>query len=513
MSIDKAQDQLPFTCAAEREGASARDVNLRLRAEREREKDLSRQKQRGTGKYERLAREAARMFAGDPKKAWAAMSRVMDVPAALGRARIISAKRMANIDQVLGQCIDQLQDMRRPVASILDIDQNRVCELIKLWYGEGISEGTVLERISCLRRVMELVGKHQVIPKGRAWERIKASHGVPVVRKGRSIIAQFTKGWHDLGVDSSGLIAAVAAEEPVCGVQMEMMLLWGLRLNEAVQLQPEESFDEVGQFLLVHRGTKGGKFRKVKFSPDDFTRARQLDVIGRAILLARKHPKGILAIPRLRLDQMKNRLSGLARRQGVGKGTMGITLHGLRHQFANDLFRALTGLPAPCLNGLPAEAYSTPSAAGLVRDAYLEISRQMGHERAAISGAYLGSTHLLSKEQKKRLESWDAQFQCVEGEFLAAGVREAWITGPAADGNELPVRQPLSLVVAMLDANVPTLELSEQLASLRESVRLAIGRLVNVTLNVGDRRPEGGFEVFLRSAVKEAPDTVPLSAK
>ena len=323
MTLDKTGDLFAFSDPEGRLEPSAWEVNRVLRAEREREKELSRQKQRGTAKYERLARETARKYAGNPKKAWTEMRRLMDVPAALGRVRIVSSKRMANINQVMEMSLDQLQELRRPVASILDIDQKRVCELLKLWYDQKIQESTILERVSCLRRVMFLIGKGQVIPKGKAWERIKKEHGVPVPLKGRSIIAQWAKGWHDLGVESAPVIAAVAAEEAVCGVQMEMMLLWGLRLNQSVQLQPRVSFDHAGQFLLVHRGTKGGKTRKVLLSPDDSVRARQLEVLGRAFELADKHPKGILAIRGLRLDQMKRRLLGLASKHGAKKGSLG----------------------------------------------------------------------------------------------------------------------------------------------------------------------------------------------
>lgn len=508
MTLDKTGDLFAF---ADPEGGfepSARDVNRVLRAEREREKELSRQKQRGTAKYERLAREAARKYAGNPKKAWTEMRRLMDVPAALGRVRIVSEKRMANINQVMEMSLDQLQELRRPVASILDIDQKRVCELLKLWYDHKIQESTILERVSCLRRVMYLIGKAQVIPKGKAWERIKKEHGVPVPLKGRSIIAQFAKGWHDLGVDSASVIAAAAAEDAVCGVQMEMMLLWGLRLNEAVQLQPRVSFDHGGQFLLVHRGTKGGKTRQVRLSPDDAVRARQLEVLGRAFELADKHPKGILAIPGLRLDQMKRRLLGLASKHGVNKAALGVTLHGLRHQFANDLFKVLTGLPAPCLGQLPAEAYSSGPKAGVVRDAYLEISRQMGHERPSISGAYLGSAHLLSKDQKKRLERWDALFQKLEPDFLAAGVLEAWITGQAADGNELPAGKVLDVVVQLDGAGAAGVSESARLSALKEAIQRVISGRANVTSASG-LRPEGGFEVFLRSAVESASNSVP----
>lgn len=511
MSYDSTSDMFNGDGAEKPREESAREVNRRLRAERYREKENARVAQRGIGKFERLARDLARRFKGNPKRAWAEFCLRVVIPAALGRARTVSAKRMANIRQVIEQCIDQLQELRLPVSSILDFDQRRICALLQLWYTEGINEGTILERVSCLRRIMFLIGKPQVIPKGKGWERIKKEHGVPVPPKGRSIIARFAKGWHDLGIDSAPVIAAVAADEAVCGVQMEMMLLWGLRLNEAVQLQPRVSFDHAGQFLLVHRGTKGGKTRKVMLSPDDAVRARQLQVLDRAFALADKHPKGILAIPGLRLDQMKRRLLFLASKHGVNKGALGVTLHGLRHQFANDLFRVLTGMPAPCLGQLPAEAYSTGPKAAVVRDAYLEISRQMGHERPSISGAYLGSAHLLSKDQKKRLERWDAQFQKLERDLLAAGVQEAWITGLAADGNDLPAGKALDVVVA-IDGAVPAeASLFDRVFALKEAIQRVIGRPVNVTLTVDGQRPEGGFEVFLRSALGSASNSAPAA--
>lgn len=59
MTLDMTGDLFAFSDPEGGLEPSSRDVNRVLRAEREREKELSRQKQRGTAKYERLAREAA----------------------------------------------------------------------------------------------------------------------------------------------------------------------------------------------------------------------------------------------------------------------------------------------------------------------------------------------------------------------------------------------------------------------------------------------------------------------
>lgn len=149
-----------------------------------------------------------------------------------------------------------------------------------------------------------------------------------------------------MGLNPQPIIDAVGAEEEVCALQMEMMWAFGLRLNEAIQIQPEVS--DKGTYIHVTRGTKGGKSRDVKFSGIPERAAWQRDVLDRAKAWAKKHnPKGILAIPGISLQQMRYRLLYLATKHGVSKGKLGITLHGLRHQFGCDLFKELSGMPAP----------------------------------------------------------------------------------------------------------------------------------------------------------------------
>ena len=86
---------------------------------------------------------------------------------------------------------------------------------------------------------------------------------------------------------------------------------------------------------------------------------------------------------------MKNRMTYLVRKHGVSKKAMGVTMHGLRHQFACDLFRELTGLEPPVMRDTDVSTYGEHADA--VRSAVLEVARQMGHERGEITFAYIGA--------------------------------------------------------------------------------------------------------------------------
>lgn len=63
--------------------------------------------------------------------------------------------------------------------------------------------------------------------------------------------------------------------------------------------------------------------------------------------------------------------------------------HGLRHAYAQARYQELTGWPAPVCGG-PTSRDLTPAEKDQDRLARLLISRELGHEREAITAQYLG---------------------------------------------------------------------------------------------------------------------------
>jgi len=68
---------------------------------------------------------------------------------------------------------------------------------------------------------------------------------------------------------------------------------------------------------------------------------------------------------------------------GITKAKLGITIHGLRHQYAAERYEKFAGTPAPVRGGAPV-------AREVDRAARLQVADELGHSRENVTGAYLG---------------------------------------------------------------------------------------------------------------------------
>ena len=64
-------------------------------------------------------------------------------------------------------------------------------------------------------------------------------------------------------------------------------------------------------------------------------------------------------------------------------------MHGLRHAYAQDRYKELTGWKCPATSGPDSKAL-TLEQRELDREAMLTISRELGHEREQVTAAYCG---------------------------------------------------------------------------------------------------------------------------
>jgi len=458
-----------------------------------RKRQAEKRRRTGVGLHSRLMQDLKKQYRGDPRKQIAVFLERATLPAASGRHREVGEKTRSDYGFILQQCVTDLRDSRIYLESIADLSQKTVITLVRYWGELGHAEGTIQWRVSILRRFLAWIGKENIVPKGRVWRQTLQAHGIVAGTVGRSNIAELPKGWVDLGIDPKPIIAAVWKDEPVAGSCLEMMWAFGLRFNETVQNQPRLS--DKGEYLSIWRGTKGGRMREVPFSTIAEKRAWQHEVLERAKALADKHPKGTLSVRGLTLIQMKNRLRYLVRRYGVSKKELGISPHGLRHQFGTDLFRDLTGLPAPVLEQVPHEVYVENAAK--VRWALLEVSRQMGHERPSISAAYISSIPKMNKVESSRLTEWLAKLGACGDEFRAIGATEAWVVGKCAFG--LPVAEGSAVQIA-----VRIRSLDESTAALLRQLSVSLGatlaQRVTVLPWMDTDRPEDGAEILFGAA-------------
>ena len=64
-------------------------------------------------------------------------------------------------------------------------------------------------------------------------------------------------------------------------------------------------------------------------------------------------------------------------------------MHGLRHAYTQNRYEELTGWECPAVGG-PESKSLTPEQRETDREARLTISRELGHDREAVTAAYLG---------------------------------------------------------------------------------------------------------------------------
>ncbi|HBN8454455.1 TPA: integrase domain-containing protein [Pseudomonas aeruginosa] len=229
--------------------------------------------------------------------------------------------------------------------------------LLDRWQEEGLSSGTIKNRLSHLRWWAEKIGKSGILPADNT------QLGVPE----RRYVTNISKA-QELG---TGL-------EQITDVHVRMSLqlqaAFGLRREEAIKFQPSYA-DRGDHIALKGSWTKGGRERTVPI-----TTAEQRDVLQAAHRLA---GKGSLIPAHKTYIQQRHIYDGQCKAAGLSK------MHGLRHQYAQSRYECLTSWKAPAAQGLPSKNL-TPWQLRHDAEARQTISRELGHERPQVVAVYLG---------------------------------------------------------------------------------------------------------------------------
>ena len=230
--------------------------------------------------------------------------------------------------------------------------------LLDRWQGEGLSSGTIKNRLSHLRWWAEKIGKSGILPADNT------QLGVPE----RRYVTNISKA-QKLG---TGL-------EQITDVHVRMSLqlqaTFGLRREEAIKFQPSYA-DRGDHIALKGSWTKGGRERTVPI-----TTTEQRDALQAAHHLA---GTGSLIPANKTYIQQRHVYDGQCKAAGLSH------MHGLRHQYAQSRYETLTGRPPPVAGG-PLATGLSPTQRIEDRHARQTISRELGHERVQITAIYLGS--------------------------------------------------------------------------------------------------------------------------
>lgn len=283
------------------------------------------------------------------------------------RASYKTAKARA---YVVHSVVAELREAGYMIKNIMNIDQRHITVVTGRWLQRGLSASTLQTRFSILRWLAAAIGKAGLV-------RDPSFYSVPACAMSRTYAATVDKSWSGNGVDSREVIEAAAKEDEWVSTQLEVMDAFGLRMAEAIMLQP--ALARTGNVLRIEQGTKGGRTRLVPIETD-----YQEQVLQRAGELAKRSARGNLVPPGKDVQQAKDRLYYIVRRKlGISKDASGITPHGLRHQYANDRYEEVAGQPTVLRGGGPVDRERDRAARQVV-------TNELGHSRLGITAAYTG---------------------------------------------------------------------------------------------------------------------------
>lgn len=256
------------------------------------------------------------------------------------------------------------------LKNICNLDQRHITVVVARWLQRGLSASTLQTRFSILRWLAAAIGKAGLV-------RDPSFYAVPETAIQRSYVATEDKSWSTHGVDSRAVILAAGAEDEWVSTQLEMMDVFGLRLAEAILIEPANA--RIHGVLRVEKGTKGGRTRMVPIRT-----AAQEQALKHAAELAAQSARRNLVPPGKTVQQAKDRLYYIvSKKLGISKAVSGVTPHGLRHQFANDRYEEEAGEPTVLRGGEPVERAKDAAARQVV-------SNELGHSRLGVTASYTG---------------------------------------------------------------------------------------------------------------------------
>jgi len=238
------------------------------------------------------------------------------------------------------------------------LNGKHVQALIGRWQRENLSAGTIKNRLSHLRWWAEKVGKAGILSADNAQLGVPERRYVTNVSKAREL-------------ETAAL--AKITDEYVC-MSLRLQAAFGLRREEAIKFQPAYA-DRGDCIVLKGSWTKGGRERTVPITTDE-----QREVLQKTHRLT---GAGSLIPADTRYIEQRHIYDGQCKAAGLSH------MHGLRHQYAQNRYEALTGWKAPAASE-PSSKALTPVQREQDKQARQVISRELGHERTQITAVYLG---------------------------------------------------------------------------------------------------------------------------
>ncbi len=264
----------------------------------------------------------------------------------------------ATRSRVLDLIANQLKELGFRRMQPRSLKPKHVNALISHWKEQGISVGTLKNRLSALRWWARKINKPSIIAN---------DNSVYGIGK-RTYVAKESKA-QALNEKKLSLIS-----DPYVNLSIRLQAAFGLRREEAIKFSPGYAMQK-DHIKLKSSWTKGGRARTVPI-----TNKGQRRLLAEVKALARG---GALIPPHLNYAKQLHRYEKQIGNAGMSQ------LHGLRHGYAQRRYFELAERVCPVAGGLPSKELN-PAQRALDFEARAIISSELGHARVEIAAVYLG---------------------------------------------------------------------------------------------------------------------------
>lgn len=255
---------------------------------------------------------------------------------------------------------NQLVNDGYKIRHIKQLKFKHVKYLVDRWLQEGLSAGTIKNRMTDIRWVLGKFNKEASIPATNAAFNIPNRRYVTNEDKSIAI----TEGDLSRVTDQSIKMSLILQRE------------FGLRREESIKIRINQAV--VGDELrLKGSWCKNGRPRTIKIQHPEQWHAIQLvkDYVGnsqRALIPQNK-----------KYVEQETLYRNQASRAGINRA------HGLRHAYAQRLYKNLTGWECPAKGG-PLKSELTTEQQKIDKLARQVVSESLGHERLEVVSVYVG---------------------------------------------------------------------------------------------------------------------------
>ena len=260
--------------------------------------------------------------------------------------------------QMLNTFAKNLKTIGHNQMRVKSLREKHFQKMINRMKDEGKSSGTMKNLMSHSRWLMRKVGLEHRIPTNQKL-------GI----KDRTYVTNNSKAVQ-LKQEHLDKINNVRIQ-----YSLKLQASFGLRREEAMKFNAVKC-DNGDKISLKASTTKGGRARDIPFTHD-----KQRSLINE--IKKEIGNNSLIPADKSYIEQL-NKYKNVVPKSGLGKG------HGLRHNYAQQRYKELTGRDCPALGG-KRQKDMTKEEREVDRKARLQISSELGHVREQITSVYLGS--------------------------------------------------------------------------------------------------------------------------